>query len=76
MSNAIITDQANKYYVVYLSDEGQYPKDYIVLAQSDFHAAQLVKQMTGRMPASEKDVMGPYYNHPAAQLQQNAMALN
>ena len=46
------------YYAVFVLQQGSY-KRHVIKASSDFDAALKVKQMTGVMPKSEKDVVGP-----------------
>ncbi|MGM0421871.1 MAG: hypothetical protein ACQEQL_02110 [Pseudomonadota bacterium] len=53
----VIPDQTG-YYAVFIRLSGKFQK-HVVKARSDFDAALKVKTMTGAMPASDSDVVGP-----------------
>jgi hypothetical protein len=53
----VIPDQTG-YYAVFIRLNGRFQK-HVVKARSDFDAALKVKKMTGAMPGSDSDVVGP-----------------
>ena len=46
------------YYAVFILQHGQYVR-HVIKANSNLDAALKVKDMTGILPSSEKDVVGP-----------------